>query len=161
GAAAEIEFELCQGKLAAFGSIDGVQLALAQRERTLRQQLAFERSWAEAEIDACPIGRQPSKIDPGLERAGNRETGGRQWRQLRSERGEGGGFDRTDFEREIQHPTGEGIAIAGVELGCPCADCDRHRQVAGKALRLALQRGVDAIRLPMPPGSLVVEDEGG
>ncbi len=138
-----------------------MQLSLAQREDALRQQLALERSRAEAEANSRPFGRQPGQVDPGFEGPRDREVEGRQRRQFGSERGECRGLDRAEIEAEIEHSVDGGITVGGVQLGCTRADGDAHRQVTDEPLRSALDRGVDAIGMPTSSGSLVVKDERG
>jgi len=48
-----------------------------------------------------------------------------------------------------------------VQRGRLGTNCDRHREVTREALRVAFERGVDSIGLPMTAGSLVIEDQHG
>src|SRR5947208_501546 len=48
-----------------------------------------------------------------------------------------------------------------MDLGCPRADHGRQRQIAREPVRVAFDRGIDAVRLPMTTGPLVVEVQRG
>jgi len=104
-----------------------MQLTPTQRQLTPSQQFAFERSGAEAEVEAHSLGRQPGEVHSCFECSGNREVDGGQRRQLRGQPGKDPGFDRAHLHSQIERLAGEQVAIPRAELRCRGADCERDR----------------------------------
>src|SRR3974377_1568946 len=109
--------------------MERVHLAWAQSKLPACQQFAFERSCAEAEIKAHPLGRRPSEVYPRLECSGNRKLDGRQGCQLRGELSKDGGFDRANLQSQLERPARGRIAISRVKLRRPGAQRERPRQI--------------------------------
>src|SRR5712692_3872349 len=71
GPAAEVERQLLDPDLGAFGGIDRVQLALVDRNAAGRQKFAVQPAWAQGEVEPRAQSLALREVDPGPQIAGN------------------------------------------------------------------------------------------
>jgi hypothetical protein len=136
-----------------------VQFTFLDSDNAFRQPFALHLALAQDEIETRALGAAVVEVDPGPQRAGNRQLQMLELSQLRDQRQDRSRLDTVDRQVEIEHvPVGE-IAVFRMQLRHAGADRRGQRKIASDALAAAFDGDIDPLGPPALPAPLIVEDD--